>query len=61
MVQEKSPVFFYNVLKKTVLIFKCTVEFLCLTTAKFYGMNNVFLVRLKSSTPQKFSQVKSRI
>ena len=32
-----------------------------LFTAKFYGMNNILLVRLKSSTLQKFSQLKSRI
>ena len=32
-----------------------------LFTAKFYGMNNILLVRLKSSTLQKFSQSKSRI
>jgi len=31
------------------------------TTAKFNGMNNILLVRLKSSTLQKFSQLKSRI
>ena len=32
-----------------------------LFTAKFYGMNNILLVRLKSSTLQKFSQLNSRI
>ena len=30
------------------------------TTAKFQGMNNILLARLKSSTLQKFSQLKPR-
>ena len=63
-VQEKSSVFFlYSVLKKLFWFLNVCTVFVTVfvTTAKFYGMNSILLVRLKSSTLQKFSQLKSRI
>ena len=64
-VQEKSPVFFLSsVLKKNCFDFQmyCTVFVtVFVTREKFYGMNNILLLRLKSSTLLKFSQLKSRI
>ena len=55
--REKSCIFLYSVFKKTVLIFKCTVQYLRLfvTTTKFYGMNNIFGKTKKQYTTKIFT------
>ena len=59
LVVETSSAF-----KKNCFDFKmyCTVFVtVFVTTAKLYGMNNILLVRLISSTLKNVSQLKSRI